>query len=834
MKIKQKIKKYEGKIPPKVLKDIQTKTKEENLTEKELDKLLEKTKEEFDRKQVEYGDPVGTVAAQSIGEPGTQMSISYNEKVILRKDDEIKIQEIGKFTDKKLKEDSRKKGNWEVTDISNEEIEVPSLTEKEKIEWKPVEECSRHPAPNKLIEVKTKSGRNIKATKSHSFLIRKNNDIKPVSGSELKEGDRIPSMRKLKQNCITKIKTNNYAKPKRTKSKLPEKIKLDKEFGWLIGTYLAVGKCKNHVISFPSQQQDVEKKIKTISNRFNFTLKNTLQDNSQEKDLKINSKQLSDLLTNTCNTEPSNKKIPEFAYSARDKFVSALLKGIFDTKGAIDNEKHEINFESRSIKLINGISLLLNRLNIFSMKKTQNQQNKLTIPQKYANRFKEKIGFNKEYKTKEIYELKEPSTPDQIDKIDKVPGTAKLIKEISEQIDIDIPKEIDNIPETGNIERTTLQNLLEDINQEKIKGKTEEKIKELEKAVESEVIWDEIIEIEEKDPSHDYVYDFSVKDTENFTTYQGIVTHNTMRTFHYAGVAEIDVTLGLPRLIEIVDARKTPSSPMMTVKLEEGYAEDRDKAREVGWEIEETLIEDISNIETDYSKMRVKLELDMEMVKQRNLTKEDVADQIESELGNEVKFEDDSLIIRPESSSYRKLLRLVENLKEVRVSGIEGIKRVIIRKESGEYTIYTEGSAFTEALKVDGVDASRTRTNDLHEIYDALGIEAARQAIIDEAKDTLEEQGLEVDVRHVMLVSDIMTNHGKIKQIGRHGVSGEKESVLARASFEVTVNHLLDAGKRGEKDELKGVPENVIVGQPVDLGTGVVDLTMSPNIKKED
>jgi DNA-directed RNA polymerase subunit A" len=122
------------------------------------------------------------------------------------------------------------------------------------------------------------------------------------------------------------------------------------------------------------------------------------------------------------------------------------------------------------------------------------------------------------------------------------------------------------------------------------------------------------------------------------------------------------------------------------------------------------------------------------------------------------------------------------------------------------------------------VDTTRTRTNNISEIASVLGIEAARNAIIHEAVSTLNEQGILVDVRHIMLVSDMMCMEGEVKQIGRHGIAGEKESVLSRAAFEVTVNHLLDAAVANEIDELSGVTENVIVGQPILLGTGDVKL----------
>jgi len=129
-------------------------------------------------------------------------------------------------------------------------------------------------------------------------------------------------------------------------------------------------------------------------------------------------------------------------------------------------------------------------------------------------------------------------------------------------------------------------------------------------------------------------------------------------------------------------------------------------------------------------------------------------------------------------------------------------------------------------MKVKGVDFTRTTTNNIYEIYEVLGIEAARNAIIKEALDTLEEQGLEVDPRHIMLVADVMTADGELRQIGRHGVAGEKQSILARAAFEMTVNNLLDAAVKGEVDYLKGITENIIVGQPIKLGTGDVELVL--------
>jgi DNA-directed RNA polymerase subunit A" len=323
-------------------------------------------------------------------------------------------------------------------------------------------------------------------------------------------------------------------------------------------------------------------------------------------------------------------------------------------------------------------------------------------------------------------------------------------------------------------------------------------------------------------------------------------TQMTMNTFHYAGVAEIDVTQGLPRLIELVDARKTPDTPMMTVHLEGEYATDREKAHEVVWSIEATRILALGDVSTNVADMLVRIDLNDDTLLERWPTHTDpsevaeiIAETIEDSLGVDTRQSGTVIEFGPGEPSYRELLQLVERLRDIVFKGIEEIERVVIRKEEidgeEEFVLYTEGSAFGDTLDIEGVDASRTTCNNIHEIYRNLGVEAARETIINETKNTLEEQGLDdVNVRHLMLVADIMTNNGEIDSIGRHGISGSKDSVLARAAFEVTVNHLLDAAIHGEYDELDGVIENVIAGKPISLGTGDVDLRMGSRVVGDD
>ena len=308
-------------------------------------------------------------------------------------------------------------------------------------------------------------------------------------------------------------------------------------------------------------------------------------------------------------------------------------------------------------------------------------------------------------------------------------------------------------------------------------------------------------------------------------------TQMTMRTFHYAGVAEMNVTLGLPRLIEIVDARREPKTPIMEVFLEPQHATDRKAVLELASRIESRSAGSLANIRTDMTNLRLMIEPDMTELKKRGITIAEFGTRVRksARLRCDIVIEGDSIILTEPEPSFKKLYVLEEKVRRAKVDGITSIARAIVRKEKDEYIIFTEGSNLKEILEMEHVDLARTSTNSLHEIRAVLGIEATRTAIAYELNETLEEQGLVVDMRHNLLVADVMTNNGNIRAIGRHGISGAKTSVLARAAFEITSTHLLLAALTGEEDVLTGVAENIIVGQPVHLGTGAVSVIYNPS-----
>jgi DNA-directed RNA polymerase subunit A' len=311
-------------------------------------------------------------------------------------------------------------------------------------------------------------------------------------------------------------------------------------------------------------------------------------------------------------------------------------------------------------------------------------------------------------------------------------------------------------------------------------------------------------------------------------------TQMTLRTFHYAGVKEQNVTIGLPRLIEIVDARREPSTPTMTIFLEKKNTKNLEKAKEVAQRILYTTIQDVA--ESSYLNPEsegVVVEIDLNKMKDRGITMEMLVESLNVPKYS-VKFEDNRIFV--ESKKPIAVRRLLDHISAHHLLGVSGIKRVLVMEEKGEWVIRTDGSNLTKVLEVPGVDPTRTTTNNVHEISKTLGVEAARNALISEASGVLDEQGLDVDLRHIMLVSDIMAATGNVRQIGRHGVSGGKSSVLARAAFEITVPNIVDAAVKGQKDLLKGVTENVIVGQSIPIGTGLVEIYMTaapPETKEE-
>lgn len=304
-------------------------------------------------------------------------------------------------------------------------------------------------------------------------------------------------------------------------------------------------------------------------------------------------------------------------------------------------------------------------------------------------------------------------------------------------------------------------------------------------------------------------------------------TQMTLNTFHFAGVAEMNITTGLPRIIEILDGRKEISTPMMEIYLKKPYNQGKD-IKELALQIKETKVHEIiAEISIDMGNQCVELSLNTDKLKTLGMTSAK-ASQILGKTFKITQRKDEGFTVKPNGKdiTLNALYDLKEKIKETYLQGIKGIRQVLPVKRDEEYFIITAGSNLKKVLELEEVDETRTVTNDIFETADVLGIEAARAQIINEVYKVIENQGLNIDKRHIMLVSDMMSMNGGIKGITRYGIISEKSSVLARASFETPIKHIIEAAMLGEVDYLTSVVENVMINQHIPVGTGLPQLRL--------
>lgn len=300
-------------------------------------------------------------------------------------------------------------------------------------------------------------------------------------------------------------------------------------------------------------------------------------------------------------------------------------------------------------------------------------------------------------------------------------------------------------------------------------------------------------------------------------------TQMVLRTFHFAGVTEMQVTQGLPRLIEIFDTRKKPSSPKMEIHLKKEYNNEKD-ARIFAEKIKEVTIEEISSeIKLDFSDKKIEIKIDKEALKHTHITAKKVAERL-NELGFKVREKEDGISLNAGDMTFKDIYKLKEKLKKTMISGVKDVKQVIIVKRESNFVVITLGTNMRKILEFKEVNPERLLSNDLYEVEEVFGIEVARQTIINEIYEVLNNQGLDIDMRHLKMVADAMTNTGGVKGVTRMGIIAQKSSILARATFETPVKQFVNATVKGAKDKLSSVIENIILNQPVPIGTGLPGL----------
>ena len=312
-------------------------------------------------------------------------------------------------------------------------------------------------------------------------------------------------------------------------------------------------------------------------------------------------------------------------------------------------------------------------------------------------------------------------------------------------------------------------------------------------------------------------------------------TQMALNVFHFAGVQEMQITMGLPRLIEIFDARKKPSSPKMEIFLKREYNNEKD-AKVFAEKIKEVTLREISSeINLNFSNKTIEIIIDKNGLRQTHSSIKTIVERL-NDLGFRAKEKTDSITLNASEFSFKEIYQLKEKLKKTIISGIKGVKQILIVKKEKDYIIMTLGTNIKKIIELKETDADRIISNDFYEMTEVFGIEVARQLIMDEIYNVINTQGLDINERHLKLVSDAMTNTGEIKGVTRMGIIAQKSSILARATFETPGKQFINATIKGSKDKLVSVIENIMLNQPVPVGTGLPGLmvkVIGPLIKKE-
>ena len=309
---------------------------------------------------VEPGQPIGVIAAQSIGEPATQMSAIYSTKISIASKTRNYTGSIGAYVDALIAAHPEKvvelSKDSVVLDLDNGD-EVVGVSNDEKTSWLPIKQVSRHPANGGIVEVRTRTGRMTKATLTHSFLKRTPMGIAPVLGSELKVGDRIPVAKRIPQVSEPILSFNQGAST----------FTLNRVFGWICGMYLADGCLVGATVSISKTNPAVETFLHTFCDLhgYRFSTRNKVGAFGPSKDNNIHSADLRDFLDAHFGHGSFEKRIPDFAFHAPTEFIAGLLSGYFDGDGNVNVERQQIRLSSRNEGLMRDTNRLLGYCGLF-------------------------------------------------------------------------------------------------------------------------------------------------------------------------------------------------------------------------------------------------------------------------------------------------------------------------------------------------------------------------------------------------------------------------------------------------------------------------------------
>ena len=862
---------------------------EYNLNKKQFDEIIASIKKDYNRNMVQPGEMVGIVSAQTMGEPTTQMSMEKNTKVLLKSGDNKFYGTISEYIDGQINEHSDNVCHFEcdscVLDM-DDKWQIMSITQNGNAEWKNVLQISRHPANGNLVKVTTKSGRKTVATMSHSFLKKEKNNIVPIKGSELKVGDRIPT--------LSNMPVHNESVYEIT---LDDKIMhLDNNTGYLYGSYLATKQNEqnnsNIIVNLLDNRMHILNKLNKLYDYEMFS-KTDIMTNDHHTSVEIYDDKFKNFF-NKLHNEPA------IILLSNIEFISGVLAGFVENT-MISNKNSFTIIESRE-NVRSLIGLLLLYVGVYPIFNNES----ITISYKYS-KILTKMGIpyanidNVLY-DKNLFDDEYDMIPELMDVLS---DHYDAIKSIKSRISMIIRRRSTSLGDIREIKNDEIKELprymLKDILN--ISTLTQEQRDSVLLELNSDVVWDEITSLEVLDDPKEYVYDFTIPETNTFMVDDGIVVHNTLKSFHSAGIGKtISATTGVQRVKELMSLSKNIKTPQMVMYLTKEYRNNKNMASKIESCLEYTalghIIDDLliayeddpfgndSYIKTDginriftvkgshkiennpeikNTQWLLRIVLNREKMLEKEVTILDIKSKIahlweKRNNDKHIKKEDKNIIsnvtqlvllsntdydkvptlhIRFDMIKFDKVLLngfvdfIVENFKLKGIYSINQassvLERAVTFTESGDiekneqYAIYTSGINLYDIRYLNNIDIYKTLCNDVVEVYNSFGIEAARSCLIHEF---ILAYGGEMSYQHVSLLADLMTFYGTLTSIDRHGMGKTNAGPLSRASFERPVEILHTAAVFSEVDNMNGVSSRIMAGMTIKGGTGYCDLVL--------
>ena len=679
-------------------------------------------------------------------------------------------------------------------------------------------------------------------------------------------------------NCIYSKKTS------RTKYTIPESVELNYNFGYLVGAYAAEGCMTKSQISIANNDLAYFAPILELCRDWNITTKVYRNENKNQtgwtsQDLRIYNTLLCRILESLCGKLSHNKYVsPEIVFSNKE-CIRGFLDAYIGGDGTISKKSHTILVSSVSKQLLIDVQQMMNIIGVYS----------------YISKPKKVNSNNRGSKDiKQLYILNVVNQQATL--------LAKMLNmkiATKQQACIDYVVSYDHKYEYSKHATTVPNEIAGEIVIEDRNNRYED------------VLFDRIISIEEVDNTTPYAYDLTVENTRNFNLYNGLCQRDT---FHLAGVAtKSNVTRGVPRIEEILRLTRNQDKPSATVFLKTADQHDKDKAAKLCIMIEHTrLVDVVKSIEICFdpndhatkihkdaelieqfykfekliaecnegagtenvaqSKWIVRMEIDQEMLLEKNITMDDINFAISNSHRYEVNcvFSDmnsSNLVfrIRINSSVFNKgkkkgvsesldqsdeihLLKTFQDniLNNIVLRGVSGIGNVNPRlikdnvvKEDGKYirkemwVLDTIGTNIMDLFMLDFIDYTRTYSNDIREMHYMLGIEAARQNILNEFVEVMEASDAYVNYHHLSILCDRMTVKAELVPMFRSGIMNDDIGPISKGTYEMHTEMFLDASRHGEFDQMRGVSANVMCGQPGYYGTNAFGLLLDMKMMEE-